>query len=101
MSLPLSTYFYLNLLSAIIILVSIAIPILLSVKLSGKIRQLTIFLSLFIVVHGSYHIAVLLGYEFIGAGILDPLSVMVLIAFGVFYLRLIQGNERARRQFKA
>ena len=96
-----STYFYLNLMSAIIILVSIAIPIFLSTKLGGKIRQLTIFLSIFIIVHGSYHIAVILGYEFIGAGIFDPLSVVILIAFGLFYLRLIQGNERARRQIKA
>ena len=101
MPLPLSTFLYLNLVSAIIILVSIVIPVLLSSKLSGKIRQLTIFLSIFIIVHGSYHIAVILGYEFIGAGIFDPLSVVILIAFGIFYLRLIQGNERARRKFKA
>jgi DMSO/TMAO reductase YedYZ heme-binding membrane subunit len=97
----LNTYLFLNLLSAIFILVSVAIPILLSTKLSGKIRQLTIFLSVFIIIHGSYHVAVMLGYEFIGAGILDPLSVVVLIAFGLFYLNLMQTNERARRQFKS
>ena len=96
-----NTYLFLNLLSAIFILVSVAIPILLSTKLSGKIRQLTIFLSVFIIIHGSYHVAVMLGYEFIGAGILDPLSVVVLIAFGLFYLNLMQTNERARRQFKS
>ena len=96
-----NTYLFLNLLSAIFILVSVATPILLSTKLSGKIRQLTIFLSVFIIIHGSYHVAVMLGYEFIGAGILDPLSVVVLIAFGLFYLNLMQTNERARRQFKS
>lgn len=93
-----NTYVYLNLLSAIIILLSILIPALLVTKLSGKIRQLTLLLTVFIIVHGSYHISVILGFEFIGAGLLDPLSVLILISFGIFYLKLIQANEKRRRE---
>ncbi len=96
--LPLGSYFYLNLGSAFFILAAGAVPIFLSTKLTGKIRQLTLVFAVFIIVHGFYHIAVLLGYEFIGAGILDPLSVVILISFGLFYLTIMRTNERLRRK---
>lgn len=93
----LDPYFYLNLTSAIFILVSTGIPIYLSIQLNGKIKQLTLLLAAFILVHSSYHIAIVLGYEFIGTGILDPLSVVVLISFGLFYFRLVQSHARKGR----
>ena len=86
--------------SALFILVSAAIPILLSLQLAGRVRQLTLLLAAFILVHGSYHISVLLGYYFIGTGIFDPLSVVVLIFFGVYYLKLLRKNEIMRKASK-
>jgi DMSO/TMAO reductase YedYZ heme-binding membrane subunit len=97
----LNSYFYLNLVSALFIFASGAIPILLSTRLTGRIRQLTIVLAIFIVVHGFYHVTVLLGYYFIGAGVLDPLSVAILISFGLFYLTLMRKNEKLRRKIIA
>ena len=96
--LPLGSYFYLNLASAFFVLAAAAVPIFLSMKLTGKIRQLTGIFAIFIVVHGFYHVTVILGYEFVGAGILDPLSVGILVSFGAFYLTLMRKNERLRRQ---
>lgn len=95
--LTLGTTFYLNLLSAFFILASAAIPILLSTQLSGKVRNLTLILTAFIIVHGAYHIAVMFGLEFVGAGILDPLSVIILLVFGVSYLGLIQRYETSKQ----
>jgi hypothetical protein len=84
----LSTYNALNLLSAIAILSSVAVPIYLSMKVKKPIRTLTLILSAFVLMHAAYHLAIILGFEFLGAGIFDPLSVLVLIIFGLTYLRL-------------
>ena len=92
--LPLGSYFYLNLTSALFVLVSAVVPILLSLHLKGRVKQLTLILAAFILVHGAYHVSVMLGYEFIGAGILDNVSVVILIFFGLFYLALLRKNER-------
>lgn len=95
--LPLTFYFFLNIYSGFFILVSAAIPLLLSSRLKGKIRLLTIILAIFVFVHGMYHVSVILGYVFLGSGILDPLSVVILVFFGLYYLRLLRANERLRR----
>lgn len=94
--LPLGSYFYLNLASALFIFAAALVPIFLSVRLKGPVRQLTAIFSLFIVIHGFYHIAVLLGYEFIGAGIFDPLSVAILTSFGLFYFTLLRRYNRSK-----
>jgi len=96
--LALGSYFYINLTSALFILVSAGIPLLLSLQLSGRIKQLTLILAGFILVHGAYHIAVILGYQFIGAGILDNVSIVILIIFGILYLRLLRLNDKAKQK---
>jgi hypothetical protein len=96
----LDDYFYLNLASALIILSSAAVPILLSFQLTNNIRRLTLILAAFILVHGAYHVSVVLGYDLIGAGIFDPASVMVLFFFGLFYLKLLRSNEKLKQTVK-
>jgi DMSO/TMAO reductase YedYZ heme-binding membrane subunit len=98
--LALGSYFYINLTSALFILVSAGVPMLLSLQLTGKIKQLTLILAGFILIHGSYHIAVILGYQFIGAGILDNVSIVVLIIFGVLYLRLLRLNVKSKNKVR-
>lgn len=90
----------LNLFSAIIIFASMTIPAYLVTKLRGKVRQLTLLLTIFTIIHGFYHVAVILGFEFVGTGLLEPLSVAVLIIFGLTYLRIIRSNEKTRRAFR-
>jgi hypothetical protein len=66
---------------------------LLSLQLKGRIRELTVLLAAFIFIHGSYHILLIFGYNFIGAGIVDPASVLILILFGLYYLGLLRRNK--------
>lgn len=54
---------------------------------------MTIILASFIVVHGFYHVAELLGYHTLGDGFLEPLSVVILIAFGVTMIRILYPNS--------
>ena len=86
--LPLGPNLELNLISAIFIFAAAGVPIYLASKLSGNTRRLTMIFAAFIIVHGFYHLAVILGSEFLGEGVLEPLSVLFLIGFGAYYLRL-------------
>ena len=78
----------LNLLSGVAILSSVAVPLYLSVKVRNSIRKLTLLLSAFVLIHAAYHLAIILGLGFLGSGVFDPLSVGVLIIFGLYYLIL-------------
>ncbi len=86
----------LNFLSALFIFVAAAIPIYLSFRLRGNLKKLTIILSIFTVVHGAYHVAGTFGFDFLAEGILEPMSVAVLIFFGLFYLSLTQKKQAIR-----
>lgn len=46
------------------------IPIYLSLKLTNKLRLLTILLSVFIIIHGIYHLGVLRRFGAVGRGLL-------------------------------
>ena len=56
----------LHFLSAIIILIAVVIPIIIAIKLrhsnNRRLRNLIVVLSIFIVVHGIYHIADFFGF---------------------------------------
>ena len=69
------------------------IPLYISIRINGGnkfgIRTLTIILTLFVVVHGLYHLAELLGYHMLGDGFLKPLSVVILIVFGIIMIRIL------------
>jgi DMSO/TMAO reductase YedYZ heme-binding membrane subunit len=91
----LSTVTELHFISAIFILIATVIPIYLSLKLKNNLllRKLTILLSIFIFIHSFYHIAGSLGSELLAEGLLEPLSVIVLVVFGVMYLNVIKTKE--------
>lgn len=76
-----------NFLSAILILVASAVPIYLSLKLKKELKVLTSLLSVFLLSHAAYHLLCILGFEFVGEKVFEPLSVVTLIIFGVVYLR--------------
>ena len=89
--------FILNVLSGILIISIGAIPGFLSLKTTGNIRILLIALTMFTVVHGLYHFLDSIGFEFISDSVIRPISVLVLIAFGIITLILkrksvIKGN---------
>jgi hypothetical protein len=79
---------WLDLVSAVMMFFAAIIPAYLSLKLKGDISKVTITLTAFIVAHGIYHIVRMQGIESIAESVFEPASVIVLIAFGVTYLRV-------------
>jgi hypothetical protein len=80
----------LHFISAIIILLSALVPIYLTVKLKNhSLKKLTIILSIFILIHALYHITGFFGFNLLADGVLEPLSVVVLIFFGIVYSAII------------
>ena len=77
-----------NIVNSIAVFLASVIPIYLSFHLEGKLQKLTIILSVFALVHGIYHTAEVLEYEEIAEDIINPLSVVFLIIFGFWYLRI-------------
>lgn len=85
---------YYNLVDAIAYFVAAIIPIYFFQKLDNnktdiknrRLRTITIFLTAFILVQGIYHITNILELNFIAKGILEPLSIIALIFFGILFL---------------
>ena len=75
----------LQFISAIIILASSAVPIYITIKLKDNLRKLTLILTVFILIHTVYHVFGFLGYSILAEGVFQPLSVAVLIFFGIVY----------------
>src|SRR5436305_7869135 len=75
----------LQFISAVIILASSAVPIYLTIRLKGNLKKLTLILTVFILIHTVYHVFGFLGYSLLAEGVFQPLSVAVLIFFGIFY----------------
>jgi uncharacterized membrane protein HdeD (DUF308 family) len=74
--------------SAVFIFVASIIPIHLSFKLKNELRILTILLSVFAIFHGIYHLIYAIGLESFSEEILQPISIVILILFGVVYLKI-------------
>jgi len=70
------------LVSGVIMFAAAIVPIYLSLRLKSNLRILTVLLSLFIFIHGLYHLAYFAGEEVLGEGLLRTISVVVLIIFG-------------------
>lgn len=75
-----------HLLNLIIIAAASVIPFFLSLKLKHNIKKLTVVLSIFIIVHGTYHFFESVSNE-LGDLVFEPLSVVILIIFGIMYLK--------------
>lgn len=76
-----------HLFSAISVFAAGVIPLFLSLKLKRNIKRLVIVFFIFILIHGMYHIFELSSNKSIGEDIFEPLSVAILIGFGLMYIR--------------
>ncbi len=74
--------------SMVLIIVAAAIPVYLTFKLKGKIRILAAMFSVFMGVHGVYHILGTAGYVSLGENVFEPASVVALVLFGLFFLKI-------------
>jgi len=79
-----------NIINSTVVFFAAIIPIYLSTQLNGKLRILTILLALFAIVHATYHVMEVFEYEEISETFIEPLSVIVLIIFGLAYLRILK-----------
>ena len=74
--------------SSMFIFVASVIPIYLNFKLKNKLRILTILLATFCIFHAIYHLIYAIGLETLSEEILQPISIGILILFGIVYLRI-------------
>lgn len=72
-----------GLISGIIMFSAALVPIYFSFSLSKEYKILSIVLSLFIIIHGLYHITEYFGKEILAYSLLSPLSILILIIFGI------------------
>ena len=77
-----------NIINSVAIFFASVIPIYLSFHLKGNLRKLTILVGVFAIIHAIYHTTEVLGYEEIAENVIEPLSVLVLVIFGFWYLRI-------------
>ncbi len=78
----------LHLVCSVLMFAASVVPIYLSVMLKGNMRKLTILLSIFVLIHAAYHVTGTLEMDFLSESIFEPLSIVALISFGFFYLKL-------------
>jgi len=76
----------LHFISAIAIFLAAVVPIYLSLRLKGNLRRLTLLLTIFILTHAIFHITGYFGFNFLAEEVFEPLSVAVLILFGITLL---------------
>jgi hypothetical protein len=85
----------------IAIFIAIVIPVYIAVELrhssNRQLRNLMILLSVFVAVHGIYHITDFLGFPFLAEWLFEPISVAILIFFGLLYLRTYQTAQEIKR----
>ena|SRR5215831_9844495 len=93
-----------HIISIIAIFTAAIIPIYISIRITDRnksgVRTLTIILAAFVLIHGFYHLAELLGYHMLGDAVLEPLSVLVLIIFGVIMIRILYPNSILSKRLK-
>jgi hypothetical protein len=83
----------LHFVSSIVILIAAAVPIYLTIKLSGELKRLTAILSIFIFIHAIYQIVSFYGFDLLADTVLEPLSAAILIYFGVVYYGLAKPKD--------
>jgi hypothetical protein len=89
----------LHLISTIAIFSAAIIPIYICINIKSgnklQIRALTLTLTIFIIIHGVYHIFGFFGYTLIAEGFFKPLSVIILILFAILMVRILHPNSLA------
>jgi len=83
----------LHLASAVIMLAAAIVPMYLSLKLKSNLRILTILLSIFIFIHGIYHLTYFAGEEVLGEGLFRTISIVVLIIFGGVFIYMVRSKK--------
>jgi len=96
---------YYHVIDAIVYLVAAAIPIYFILKSKNSIDnnnnhllRLTTVLVGFILIQVLYHIAGIAGFRLLAKGFLEPLSMALLLLFGIIYIISTWNTKRQRQQ---
>ena len=97
---------YYHLIDAIVYLIAAAIPIYFILKSrksidndnNNHLLKLTTALVGFIFIQVLYHIAGIAGFRLLAKGFLEPLSMALLLLFGIIYTISIWNTKRQRQQ---
>jgi len=100
--------YYYNLIQALVYFIAATVPVYFILKLKNTnndndkkhLRNMTILLVSFILIQGVYHFAGTIGFRLFAKGLLEPLSIMVLVSFGILYLIGVL-KERRLHELKA
>lgn len=90
-----------HIVSTVVILLAAVVPIYLTIKLKNNLKKLTAVLSIFILMHAVYHIVGFLGFNLLAEGVFEPLSVAVLIFFGIVYSGIARPKNMNTRNLVA
>ncbi len=64
------------------------VPLIIAVRVKvSSIRILSLLLGAFALSHGIYHLSFVYGQSFLADVFLEPLSVVSLVSFGLYYLK--------------
>lgn len=77
---------YLHLISGLAFFSGSVVLVYFSIKSTGRIRFLAIIFLVFTLVHSLYHVTSYFDQELLSEGLLEPMSVIILILFGISYL---------------
>src|SRR5919204_1651739 len=96
---------YYHLIDAIVYLIAAAIPIYFILKSrksidnnNNHLLKLTIVLVGFILIQVLYHIAGIAGFRLLAKGFLEPLSMALLLLFGIIYIISIWKTKKQQQQ---
>lgn len=82
----LSPAFLMGVINIVALLGASIVPFYLAARTSQHVlRNFSVLFGLFTLVHGLYHLVALLGYFLVAHFTLDSLSIIMLIAFGIYY----------------
>jgi len=79
--------------NAVLIFVAAGVPIYLCLRLDGYLKLLTCALASFVTIHGIYHLLEIAHYEELAENLFEPLSVALLIVFGIMFMRMRKKKE--------
>ena len=83
----------LHLVNGIVALLAAVIPIYLTIRLNNNLRKLTATLSIFIIIHAIHSWLGFFGFDFLSAGVVEPLSAALLLFFGISYYEVAKQKK--------
>ena len=77
-----------SIIDVVLVFSAAGVPIYLCLKLDGNLKLLTGILAGFVTIHGLYHAIDVFGYNTLAEDFFEPLSVALLISFGIMYWKI-------------